>query len=121
MPLAPLQARAPSLPFTVMGSVGRDYRCPLCGRRDDGAYAFDHVGFPTCVTCNFRDGLRSPQELQGCWWAPLRHGISEGDTAYQIRARQLRTILAPNVLCLPCFPLQQDSVVFVIAAFLLPR
>ena len=50
-----------------MGSVGHDYRCPICGRTGHGGYAFDHVGYPTCTICNFRhDGLAHgalPEEL----------------------------------------------------------
>ena len=50
-----------------MGSVGRNYRCPICGRTGNGGYAFDHVGYPTCSICNFRqDGFAYgalPEEL----------------------------------------------------------
>ena len=33
-----------------MGSVGRDYRCPLCGRVGRGGYAIDWIGqYPVCT------------------------------------------------------------------------
>ena len=50
-----------------MGSVGHNYRRPICGRTGNGGYAFDHVGYPTCSICNFRhDGFAYgalPEEL----------------------------------------------------------
>ena len=32
-----------------MGSVGDDYRCPLCGRIGNGGYVLDGVGYPICT------------------------------------------------------------------------
>ena len=32
-----------------MGSVGRDYKCPWCGRVGNGGYAPDSVGYPLCT------------------------------------------------------------------------
>ena len=32
-----------------MGSVGEDYRCPLCGRTGMGGYSPDWIGFPICT------------------------------------------------------------------------
>ena len=32
-----------------MGSVGPEYRCPVCGRRGNGGYALDAVGYPVCT------------------------------------------------------------------------
>ena len=31
-----------------MGSVGEDYRCPLCGREGAGGYAPDALNYPIC-------------------------------------------------------------------------
>jgi hypothetical protein len=36
-----------------MGSVGDDFACPLCGRRNHGGYAMDGIGYPLCMVCNF--------------------------------------------------------------------
>ena len=38
-----------SLLFFLMGSVGEDYRCPLCGRTGMGGYSPDWIGFPICT------------------------------------------------------------------------
>ena len=38
-----------------MGSVGNNFKCPICGRTGHGGYAFDHIGYPTCSICNFKD------------------------------------------------------------------
>ena len=35
--------------FFPMGSVGEDYRCPLCGRTGMGGYSADWIGFPICT------------------------------------------------------------------------
>ena len=35
--------------FFLMGSVGEDYRCPLCGRTGMGGYSPDWIGFPICT------------------------------------------------------------------------
>ena len=32
-----------------MGSVGNDYRCPLCGRTGMGGYSMDGIYFPVCT------------------------------------------------------------------------
>ena len=32
-----------------MGSVGRDYKCPWCGRIGNGGYAPDSLGYPLCT------------------------------------------------------------------------
>ena len=32
-----------------MGSVGPDFKCPWCGRVNNGGYALDSVGYPLCV------------------------------------------------------------------------
>ena len=32
-----------------MGSVGKKYRCPLCGRTGNGGYSPDWIGFPVCT------------------------------------------------------------------------
>ena len=31
-----------------MGSVSDTYRCPWCGRRGNGGYAADWIGYPIC-------------------------------------------------------------------------
>ena len=36
-----------------MGSVGDDYRCPLCGRIGMGGYSMDGINFPVCTTGTF--------------------------------------------------------------------
>ena len=38
------------LPFLRldMGSVGPDFQCPWCGRRNMGGYSVDSVGYPLC-------------------------------------------------------------------------
>lgn len=33
----------------LMGSVGDGFRCPLCGRVDNGGYAPDGLGYPICT------------------------------------------------------------------------
>ena len=33
----------------IMGSVGENYRCPLCGRTGHGGYAMDDIGYPVCT------------------------------------------------------------------------
>jgi len=35
-----------------MGSVGADYKCPLCNRTGNGSYCLDDVGYPTCTGTN---------------------------------------------------------------------
>ena len=32
-----------------MGSVGPNYRCPLCGRTGQGGYIVDGIPFPVCT------------------------------------------------------------------------
>ena len=32
-----------------IGSVGDDYRCPLCGRVGNGGYAVDVIGYTICT------------------------------------------------------------------------
>ena len=58
-----------------MGSVGRDYVCPICGRKGNGGYACDWIGYPTCNTCNDQEG-----------------GIFDGSTAAAMRRRQLQAL-----------------------------
>ena len=36
-----------------MGSVGDNFSCPLCGRKDQGGYALDTIGYPLCMICHF--------------------------------------------------------------------
>ena len=64
-----------------MGSVGADYRCPLCGRLDPHAYAADCFGYPTCSTCNTNTGHGDRARANGGLW--------HGDTPVAIRKRQL--------------------------------
>ena len=33
----------------TMGSVGKDYKCPLCGRVGNGGYSVDGIGYPVCT------------------------------------------------------------------------
>ena len=35
-----------------MGSVGADYKCPLCNRIGNGRYCPDYVGYPICTGAN---------------------------------------------------------------------
>lgn len=35
-----------------MGSVGADYKCPLCKRTGNGGYCLDGVGYPICTGAN---------------------------------------------------------------------
>ena len=114
-----------------MGSVGEGYICPLCGRRDSHAYAFDHVGYPTCFVCNFRRGLPERAILlthgriqlppfADAWWARDCRGLYEGDSPLSIRRRQVQVILAPNGAGGLTRVVFNARVVDLIAAFLLP-
>ena len=93
-----------------MGSTGRD-RCPLCGRWENGLYAVDWIGFPTCSVCNF--GKNSVG------------GFAGGDSPRLVRHRQLRSIfcvsdkeasLNPTVQCLADTP-----ALYIVGVFLTPR
>ena len=77
---------ATQLSLFEMGSVGDNYKCPLCGRVGHGGYAMDWVGYPTCDLCNFgqpRAALASEAS---------QRGIADGLSPMQIRQRQLTTI-----------------------------
>ena len=43
-----------------MGSVGADYKCPLCGRVSNGGYAPDGIGYPICT------GVNEPHKQPDC-------------------------------------------------------
>jgi hypothetical protein len=51
VPIGKSQVLKPSfiLGQLAMGSVGDDYRCPLCGRTGMGGYSMDGVNFPVCT------------------------------------------------------------------------
>ena len=36
-----------------MGSVGENYRCPLCGVTGMGGYSLDGINYPICTDGNF--------------------------------------------------------------------
>ena len=114
-----------------MGSVGEGYICPLCGRVDGHAYAFDHVGYPTCFVCNFRRGLPSRSVIltngqvtlppfANAWWTRRCGGICEGELPIDIRRRQLQVILAPNGAGKLSGLVFERLIIDAIANFLLP-
>ncbi len=47
-----------------MGSVDRDYRCPWCGRRGNGGYSPDAVGYPICAGGEFSGLWRQFVDLE---------------------------------------------------------
>ena len=59
-----------------MGSVGRNHRCPLCGNVGGGGYSCDHIGYPTCQSCNTKD-----------------RGAFNGFTATQIKMDHIQAIM----------------------------
>ena len=51
-----------------MGSVGKDFKCPLCGRKGHGGYAID--GVDCGPVCSERTALGSPScmdKLDEAW------------------------------------------------------
>ena len=84
--------------FCIMGSVGENYKCPLCGRTGHGGYAPDGIGYPVC-TVGANNCLNK-----------LIHGSNSSDI---VRA-SLRCILKGTALCL------QDDICAYIGAFLTP-
>ena len=62
-----------------MGSVGRDYRCPLCGRVGNGGYAVDGFDYPICT-----EGTHS------CLWYQV---MERNKTPEEIVGNALRAIL----------------------------
>jgi hypothetical protein len=54
-----------------MGSVSDAFRCPWCGRRGNGGYADDSLGYPVCV--GFDD--KSPSCLSN--WVIVGRGRDE--------------------------------------------
>ena len=82
--LKPLQPQQPQLqqrlPYADdMGSVGRDYRCPWCGRTGFGGYAPDRVGYPICTRGRF-----------SCLW--FNYDALRIFTMQEIRRLQLQAI-----------------------------
>ena len=61
----------------LMGSVGDNYRCRLCGRVDVGAYAPDWLGYPICT-----------KEHNGCL-----NKVRDGHTAPEILGASLKRVL----------------------------
>ena len=92
-----------------MGSLGDDYRCPLCGRVDPHAYVIDIIGYPTCSFCNTATGSGNSG---GLWHA---------DTPVAIRKRQLIAIRG-NMHTLPFYRFTMcERALCEVAKFLVPE
>ena len=61
-----------------MGSVGDNFKCPLCGRVGNGGYALDGVGFPVCTEGEF-----------SCLWFQL---VDTGLTVTDVRVAALSRV-----------------------------
>ena len=80
-----------------MGSVGPNYRCPLCGRVGNGGYAPDGIDFPICTEGDF-----------SCLWF-------QTGTARDIIAKALGKILERKRPPVP------PKTIHIIASFLTPE
>ena len=65
----------------TMGSVDRDYKCPLCGRVGNGGYLVDGMSYPVCT-----DGDYS------CLW----HLYDKGLSPAQIVANALQKVFGKS-------------------------
>ena len=65
-----------------MGSVGEDYRCPLCGREGAGGYAPDGLNYPICTEGQY-----------SCLWHKF---VAEGFLGSDVVALSLQRAVAPK-------------------------
>ena len=86
-----------------MGSVGNNFKCPICGRMGHGGYAFDNVGYPTCSICNFKQA-----------------GIANGVLPAELVSQQLLAI-AGNKECMFRNLLHIDAIRMLITTCILPK
>ena len=84
-----------------MGSVGHDYKCPLCGRMGNGGYAVDGIGFPMCTGGDF-----------SCLWFQF---VERGREPRDIIANALGRILDKTRQTFP------PMIIPIIASFLTPQ
>ena len=68
-----------------MGSVGENYKCPLCGRVGNGGYSMDGIGFPICTEGDY-----------SClWYQVIEKGLWPGN----IVANALQKIFVKSKWC----------------------
>ena len=69
----------------TMGSVGENYKCPLCGRVGNGGYSMDGIGFPICTEGDY-----------SClWYQVIEKGLWPGN----IVAKALQKIFVKSKWC----------------------
>ena len=77
-----------------MGSVGKDFKCPLCGRKDHGGYAID--GVDCGPVCSELTALGNPSCMDKLDEAEPEHIVGQAINALFARAPKLQ--LPPNTL-----------------------